>query len=120
MKAMKVEFGSKTLDLVLDGSTIINIEKELRSSLLGIMVSGSGGMRMPRLGEILTILHEANTIHGIKKADMPGLYDEYIASGGTQTKLFEIIQNLMEAAGFFESEDESSENQDGEKEESLV
>jgi hypothetical protein len=120
MKAMKVEFGSKTLELVLDGATIINIEKELRTSLFGTMMTGSGGMKMPRLGEMLTILHESNTKHGIKKADMPSLYDEYVANGGTQMTLFEVIQNLMEAAGFFESEDKTEEKVDGEKNDSLV
>lgn len=121
MKAMKVEFGSKTLDLVLDGSTIIDIEKQLGKSLFGIMMTGTGGMKMPRLGEMLVIIQSANTKANVKKADMTTLYDEYIAGGGTQMTLFEIIQELMEKAGFFEPEDKTKEVKTGDSnEESLV
>lgn len=121
MKAMKVEFGSKELELVLDGGTIVDIEKQLGKSLFGIMMTGTGGMKMPRLGEMLVILHSANTKHGIKNADMITLYDEYIAAGGTQMTLFEIIQNLMEKAGFFEPEDKDKKAKTGEAEDvSLV
>lgn len=122
MKALKVEFGKEHLELILDGATIINIEKALGKSLFGIMMTGNGGMKMPRLGEMLTILHEANIKHGIKKADMPKLYDEYINNGGSQMKLFtDIIQQLMEKAGFFDTEETSkSEATDGEMNESLI
>lgn len=118
---MKVEFGKEHLELVLDGETIINIEKSLGKSLFGIMMTGTGGMKMPRLGEMLTILHEANTKHGIKKADMPKLYDEYINNGGSQMKLFtDIIQQLMEKAGFFDTEETNEIEADGETSESLI
>lgn len=121
MKAMKVEFGSKTLDLVLDGSAIIDIEKQLGKSLFGIMMTGTGGMKMPRLGEMLVILQSANTKANVKKADMTKLYDEYIVAGGTQMTLFEVIQELMEKAGFFEAEDKTKEAKTGDSEdESLV
>lgn len=105
MKPMNVEFGSETLSLVLDGSATLDIEKKLGKSLFGIMMTGNGGMKMPRLGEMLTILHSASAehTHGIKVGDMPKLYDEYIKGGGTMMKLFEVIQELMENAGFFES-----------------
>lgn len=110
MKAMELEFGSQTLNLVLDGATIVNIEKELGGkSLFGIMMSSSGGMKIPRLGEMLVILHAANTRHGVKKADMTKLYDEYIAAGGSQMSLFQDIQTLMGKAGFFELEDQGEE-----------
>lgn len=47
MKPMKVEFGTKTLSLVLDGSATVDIEKKLGKSLFGIMMTGNGGMKMP-------------------------------------------------------------------------
>ena len=124
MKPMKVEFGKKTLSLVLDGSATVDIEKKLGKSLFGIMMTGNGGMKMPRLGEMLTILHSANQSANIKAADMTKLYDEYVSSGGSMMKLFEITQELMEKAGFFESETTDDENLVGDEkevtEESLV
>lgn len=123
MKPMKVEFGTKTLSLVLDGSATVDIEKKLGKSLFGIMMTGNGGMKMPQLGEMLTILHSANQTANIKSADMTKLYDEYISKGGSMMKLFEVIQELMEKAGFFESETTDEEDLVGEEkneEESLV
>ena len=108
MKPIKTEFGSKTLTLVLDGNATLDIEKKLGKSLFGIMMTGNGGMKMPRLGEMLTILHCSNQTHGIKVTDMPELYDEYISNGGSMMKLFEVIQDLMEKAGFFGSEETES------------
>ena len=123
MKPMKVEFGTKTLSLVLDGSATVDIEKKLGKSLFGIMMTGNGGMKMPRLGEMLTILHSANQTANIKSADMTKLYDEYISKGGSMMKLFVVIQELMEKAGFFESETTDEEDLVGDEkneEESLV
>ena len=54
---------------------------------------------------------------------MTKLYDEYISKGGSMMKLFEVIQELMEKAGFFESETTDEEDLVGEEkneEESLV
>lgn len=123
MKPMKVDFGSKTLSLVLDADATIEIEKKLNKSLFGIMMTGNGGMKVPRLGEMLTILHVANQTANIKMADMKVLYDEYVSNGGSLMKLFEIIQELMEKAGFFELETTDEENLVGEEkdeEESLL
>ncbi|HFE9851434.1 TPA: DUF6096 family protein [Enterococcus faecalis] len=107
MKPMKVEFGKKTLSLVLDGKTTVDIEKRLGGSLFSIMTNGNGGFKLPRLGEMLTILHSANQTANIKMADMPDMYDEYVAEGGTMMKLVEVIQKLMEEAGFFDSDKET-------------
>lgn len=107
MTPTKLEFGSATLLLNLDGITIVAIEKKLNKSLFQILMTGNGGFRMPKLGEMLTILHEANTSHGIKASDMTQLYNEYIADGNTMMKLLEEIQNLMKKAGFFEADDDT-------------
>lgn len=104
---MKVEFGKKTLSLVLDGKATVDIEKRLGESLFGIMISGNGGMKIPRLGEMLTILHATNQTANIKMAEMPDMYDEYVSDGGSMMKLFELIRDLMEEAGFFGSEEEN-------------
>lgn len=117
MQPLKKEFGSKTLTLVLDGSATVDIEKRLGQSLFGIMMTGNGGMKMPRLGEMLVILHGANQTHGIKLEDMPKLYDEFVAKGGDMMKLFEIIQELLEKAGFFGSEVTGNTDLIGEKDE---
>ena len=114
MKPMKVEFGKKTLSLVLDGKATVDIEKRLGKSLFGIMMSGNGGFKMPRLGEMLTILHATNQTANIKMADMPEMYDEYVNNGGS----------MMEEAGFFGSEEETDRTdligEEKNEEESLV
>lgn len=124
MKPMKVEFGKKTLSLVLDGKATVDIEKRLGKSLFGIMMSGNGGFKMPRLGEMLTILHATNQTANIKMADMPEMYDEYVNNGGSMMKLLEVIQKLMEEAGFFGSEEETDRTdligEEKDEEESLV
>ncbi|MGM0239485.1 DUF6096 family protein [Enterococcus sp. AZ103] len=123
MKPMKVEFGKKTLSLVLDGKATVDIEKRLGQSIFGILMNGNGGFKMPRLGEMLTILHATNQTANIKMADMPELYDEYVASGGSMMKLVEVIQKLMEEAGFFGSEEETDKTDligDNPEDESLV
>lgn len=107
MKPMKVEFGKKTLSLVLDAKATIDIEKRLKKSLFGIMMDGNGGFKMPRLGEMLTILHATNQTANIKMSAMEEMYDEYVADGGSMMKLLEVVQKLMEEAGFFGSDEET-------------
>lgn len=120
MEPMKVEFGKKTLLLNLNGQATVEIEKQIGKSLFGIMMSGNGGFKMPRLGEMLIILHSANIEHGIKMKDMPALYDDYVKSGGSMTKLMEIIQDLMQKAGFFGDEEEDSEEEADKKEDTSL
>ncbi|MBO0413229.1 hypothetical protein JZO81_19410 [Enterococcus hulanensis] len=120
MKPVTFEFGSKTLELNLTGQATVDIEKQIGKSLLGIMMTSNGGFKMPRLGEMLIILHSANMNHGIKMKDMPALYDEYISGGGSMTKLMETIQDLMEKAGFFESDEDEPEEEADKKDTSLV
>lgn len=117
MTPTKFEFGTKTLTLVLDATATVDIEKKLNKSLFSIMMTGNGGMKIPRLGEMLTILHSANQTHGIKIGDMPALYDEFVSDGGSMMKLFETIQELMEKAGFFGSEQTESGDLVGENKE---
>lgn len=125
MKPMKVEFGKKTLSLVLDAKATVEIEKQLKKSLFGIMMSGNGGFKMPRLGEMLTILHATNQTANIKMSDMTEMYDEYLSNGGSMMKLLEVIQKLMEEAGFFGSDEEETDKTDligseKDEEESLI
>lgn len=117
---MELEFGSKTLLLNLNAQATVDIEKQIGKSLFGIMMTGNGGFKMPRLGEMLIILHSANDGHGVKMKDMPGLYDEYLQNGGSMTKLMEVIQDLMNKAGFFGDEEEDSEEEADKKDDTTL
>lgn len=112
LKTKKVYFGGKELVLRLDGKTIVQIENKLNKNLLGLFVD-NGKMTFPKTGEMLLILHAANTIHGIKESDMFDLLDIYLEDGNSTTDLMTTIQELLEESGFFGKEKTEEENQDG-------
>lgn len=112
LKTKKVHFGGKELVLRLDGKTIVQIENKLNKNLLGLFVD-NGKMTFPKTGEMLLILHAANTIHGIKESDMFDLLDIYLENGNSTTDLMTIIQELLEESGFFGKKKTEKEKQDG-------
>ncbi|MER2110046.1 MAG: DUF6096 family protein [Desemzia incerta] len=112
LKTKKVYFGGKELVLRLDGKTIVQIENKLNKNLLGLFVD-NGKMTFPKTGEMLLILHAANTNHGIKESDMFDLLDIYLTDGHSTTDLMTTIQELLEESGFFGKKKTDEENQDG-------
>lgn len=112
LKTKKVHFGGKELVLRLDGKTIVQIENKLNKNLLSLFID-NGKMTFPKTGEMLLILHAANTTHGIKESDMYDLLDIYLSTGKSTTDLMTIIQELLDEAGFFGKKETEEENQDG-------
>lgn len=112
LNTKKVRFGGKELVLRLDGKTIVQIENKLNKNLLSLFVD-NGKMTFPKTGEMLLILHAANTIHGVKESDMYDLLDIYLGDGNSTTDLMTIIQELLEESGFFGRTEKEEENQDG-------
>lgn len=102
-----VEFGGKTLQLRLDGKTIVRIENRLNKSMLALFMNGTG-MNMPKVGELLLVLQMANTNHGVKEEEMTDLYDAYVGQGNSYMDLFQTVQESLDEAGFFgKKKDES-------------
>ncbi|ALV20763.1 DUF6096 family protein [Carnobacterium antarcticum] len=112
LKTKKVYFGGKELVLRLDGKTIVQIENKLNKNLLSLFID-NGKMTFPKTGEMLLILHAANTGHGIKEADMYDLLDIYLGDGNSTTDLMTTIQELLEESGFFGKTEKENENLDG-------
>lgn len=112
LKTKKVYFGGKELMLRLDGKTIVQIENKLNKNLLSLFID-NGKMTFPKTGEMLLILHAANTNHGIKESDMFDLLDIYLENGNSTTDLMGVIQDLLDESGFFGKTEKDDENQDG-------
>ncbi|QBO35377.1 hypothetical protein EQG49_02295 [Periweissella cryptocerci] len=104
MKPIEFKFGSKTLSLKLDTATAVRIETRLGKAFVGIFFDGEN-FRLPMTQELLIVLQEANTIHGVAIADMYALNDEFMAAGGNYMELIPAIQNLMSEAGFLPKTD---------------
>ncbi|WP_413487027.1 DUF6096 family protein [Carnobacterium maltaromaticum] len=115
----QVEFGGLSLQLRLDGRTIVAIEKRLDKSLFGLFMSGQGGMKLPPSNELLIVLQGANKASGVKDSDIIDAFDKYIEEGNTTMDLQGIVQELLDETGFFGKE-KDKEKTDTESEENEV
>ena len=100
----QVEFGDLNLQLRLDGKSILNIEKRLDESLMGLFINGNGGMRLPATNKLLIVLQGANQTSNVGDIDIVRAFDKYIDEGHTTLELFTTIQELLEDSGFFGKE----------------
>ena len=100
----QVEFGGLNLQLRLDGKSILNIEKRLDESLMGLFINGNGGMRLPATNKLLIVLQGANQTSNVGDIDIVRAFDKYIDEGHTTLELFTTIQELLEDSGFFGKE----------------
>lgn len=100
------------------------VEKKLNKSVASIFMSPTGNPTFPRLGELLFVFQKSiiNTVPSEK--EMLGIYDAYVAEGGSYTKLIELVQEILDNSGFFDkaSEEETVSNETDEtiEESSLI
>lgn len=95
------EFGGLTLQLRLDGKSILAIEKRLDEALLGIFTKGQGEMKMPASNKLLIILQGANQTSGVSDSDIVGAFERFIEDGNSTLDLFTTISELLDESGFF-------------------
>ncbi|WIE01538.1 DUF6096 family protein [Latilactobacillus curvatus] len=93
--------GGLMLDLRLNGKAILNIEKRLGTSIMSLYMGGNGGVVLPATNKLLIVLQGANQIHGITDKDMIGGFEKYLEAGNTPMDLNNVIQELLDEAGFF-------------------
>ncbi|MGV3337020.1 DUF6096 family protein [Latilactobacillus curvatus] len=93
--------GGLMLDLRLDGKAILNIEKRLGTSIMSLYMGGNGGMVLPSTNKLLIVLQGANQTHGVKDKDMITGFGKYLEAGNTPMDLNEVVQELLDEAGFF-------------------
>ena len=79
------------------------VEKKLNKSIASIFMSPTGNPTFPKLGEMLFVLQKSIINHVLNEKDMLGLYDAYVAEGGSYTKLIELVQTILDNSGFFDN-----------------
>lgn len=100
-KTTEVTFGGLTLRCRLDGNAILKIETRLDESLIGLFVKGEGEMKLPPSNKLLIVLQLSNTVHGIREIDVKNAFIRHIEEGGNSMDIFEKVQEVLDAAGFF-------------------
>ena len=107
-----VNFGGLTLECRLTGRAILNIEKRLDESLMGLFIKNEGEMKLPPANKVLIVLHLSNTVHGVKESDVVKAFENFIDDGGNSMELFGIVQDLLGEAGFFGKSKDKAESED--------
>lgn len=94
-------FGGLDLKLRLDGKAIVNIEKRLDESMMGLFVNGQGGFKIPATNKLLIVLQGANQTSGVNDQAIVDAFEKFLEEGNTTMELFTTIQELLEDSGFF-------------------
>lgn len=105
-----ISIGGLDLHCRVTGKSILNIERRLNESIMGLFIKGEGEMKLPPSNKLLIILHETNTTSGIKEKDVVDAFYKHIENGKTTMDIFEQVNELLEESGFFgSSEDKETE-----------
>lgn len=108
------EFGDLTLQLRLDGKSILNIEKRLDEGIMGLFVKKQGELKLPPANSLLIILQGANKTSGVTDKVMVDAFEKYIDSGKTTMDLFAEINDFLDESGFFGKKKTEKEETNGE------
>ena len=95
------QLGELTLQLRLDGSAILKIEKRLDEGIMGLFVKKQGEVKLPPANSLLIILQGANQTSGVTEKALVQGFEQYIESGKTTMNLFEEINQFLDDSGFF-------------------
>ena len=101
----KVTFGGLTLGLRLDGNAIIQIERRLNESIVGLFLSSDGGTKLPPANKLLIVLQGANQEHGVSDDDIVEAFGKFVDQGHTTMELMETINDLLEDGGYLGKKD---------------
>lgn len=110
----KFQLGNLTLQLRLDGRSILNIEKRLDEGIMGLFVKKQGEVKLPPVNSMLIILQGANQTSGVTEKAIVEGFEQYIESGKTTMDLFGEINEFLDNAGFFGKEETETEVTNGE------
>lgn len=115
-RATQFTISGVNLQLLLDGKSIYNIERRLGKSLMALFMGPQGGMTLPPVNELLLVLQGANKTSGVTDDKLAQAFFRFIDDGHTTMELQEVVQGLLEDAGFF-GKKKDAEKTDGESEE---
>ena len=113
-KNTTITIAEKEYNCRLGPQRTTEVEKRLNKSSASIFMNPRGNPTFPKLGEMLFVLQKSIINHVLNEKDMLGLYDAYVAEGGSYTKLIELVQTILDDSGFF---DNGSEEETDKKEE---
>ena len=85
--------------LKLTTATVIDLEEQYGKNLLDLLGDG-----MPPLKQMLDITHKAlqKYHHGIRRADVNDMFDDYLENGGSQMEFFSTVYiDTFTVSGFF-------------------
>lgn len=119
----EISFGGLTLKCRLTGKATFNAERRLKESIMGLFIKGEGEMKLPPINSLLIILHESNTVSGIKEADILNAFYNHVDNGGSTMEIFEKVNEMLDESGFFgKSKDKAKDEPtlDGEATEGLL
>lgn len=108
------QLGELTLQLRLDGSAILKIEKRLDEGIMGLFVKKQGEVKLPPANSLLIILQGANQTSGVTEKALVQGFEQYIESGKTTMNLFEEINQFLDDSGFFGKKETEQEVTNGE------
>ncbi|WP_029343765.1 DUF6096 family protein [Lactococcus lactis] len=95
------EFGGLSLQLRLDGNSILSIEKRLDESIVGLFLKGQGEAKIPATNKLLIVLQGANQTSNVSESDIVAAFGRYVDEGHSTLDLFATINELLEESGFF-------------------
>ncbi|WP_288746444.1 DUF6096 family protein [uncultured Enterococcus sp.] len=108
------QLGNLTLQLRLDGRSILNIEKRLDEGIMGLFVKKQGEVKLPPANSLLIILQGANQTSGVTEKAIVEGFEQYIESGKTTMDLFGEINEFLDNSGFFGKKETETEVTNGE------
>ncbi|MBB6716370.1 DUF6096 family protein [Clostridium gasigenes] len=108
MKYTEFKVGEKEYKLKLGAAETISVEKKLGANLLNMFIK-AGKDELPKLGDILIVLHGAmqKYTHGTTLANVYDLYDEYIDNDGSYMDLISVLTEVLQDSGFFKKVEEA-------------
>lgn len=108
------QLGDLTLQLRLDGKSILAIEKRLDEGIMGLFVKKQGEIKLPPVNSLLILLQGANKTNGVTDKVITEAFEQYLESGKTTMDLFGEVNEFLDEAGFFGKKETENEPTDGE------
>lgn len=96
------EVGGNTYKLKLRTSDVEELESVYKTNLMNVMGIGESGM--PALRVMLDVTHKAmqRYHHGVKRKDLPDIFDDYLDEGGSQLEFYTTTyMAIFQVSGFF-------------------
>lgn len=108
------QLGNLTLQLRLDGKSVLKIEKRLDEGIMGLFLKKQGEIKIPPSNTLLIILQGANKTSGVTDNAIAEAFEQYLDSGKTSMDLFSEVNDFLDEAGFFGKKETEKEATDGE------